>query len=545
MSKVAHYLQEHVSGEVITSADARQYFSTDSSIFSVAPAVIVYPRSENDVRKTARFSWQLAEKGRIISLTARGSGTDQSGAAVGDGIMLTFPAHMNRIIEYNAKTGVVTVEPGINFGKLQQTLQTHGRFLPAYPASLEYSTVGGAVANNASGEKSVKYGDMRKYVRGLRVVLANGEVIETGRINKRELSKKLGQSNFEGEVYRSLDTLIEDSKSALEDIKLGVSQNSAGYDIWDVKHADGSFDLTPLFVGSQSTLGVITEITLDTEPYNPENHLIVADFSDVKSAQKAITEIMKFKELPSAIEMVDSNLLEAVEAINPNTLKGLVKKPYPAVVLLIEFDDAGERTRTRLARRTAKILGQYAKSHIIESSPIKQEELWRIRHASASVLSHGDGQARALPIIEDGIVPLSKLATFMTRVYDLFADRKVPVSIWGHAGDANLHIQPKLDLSQVGDRQMAFRLMDDYYNLVLDLGGSTTAGHGDGRLRAPYLNQMFGDDLYGLFVQAKKAFDPYNTLNPGVKVGVELGDIKPLVRTSYRMLHLYDHLPRS
>lgn len=545
MSKVAHYLQEHVSGEVVTSVDARRHFSTDGSIFSLTPAVIVYPRSENDVRKTARFSWQLAERGRIISLTPRGLGTDQSGAAIGDGIMVTFPAHMNRIIEYNAKTGVVTVEPGINFGKLQQTLHTHGRFIPAYPASLEYSTIGGAVANNASGEKSVKYGDIRKYVKGLRVVLANGEVIETGRLSKRELNKKLGQANFEGEIYRSIDTLLEDNKSTIEKINLGVTQNSAGYDLTNIKHADGSLDLTPLFVGSQGTLGIITEIVLDTEPYNPENHLIVADFADLKSAHKAIMEIMSYKETPSAVEMVDGNLLNAVDTINPNLLKGLVKRPYPAVIVLVEFDNDNERTRSRLAKRTAKVFTQYAKSYKIEDSPVKQEALWRIRHASTFLMSHGEGQAKALPIIEDGIVPLNKLEDFMTSVYDLFAERKTPVAIWGHAGDGNLHIQPNLDLSQVGDRQLAFRLIDDYYNLVLRLGGSTSASNGDGRIRAPYLNQMFGDDIYSLFVRVKDVFDPYKTLNPGIKVNVDLNHIKPLVRSSYTIAHVYDHLPRS
>jgi glycolate oxidase len=123
--------------------------------------LVAYPRNENDVRKTARFSWQLAERGRVIPITARGAGTNQTGAALGSGIVLVFPAHMNRILELDTKTNTVTVEPGINYGKLQQTLHTHGRFLPPYPASLEYSTIGGAIAENTSGEKSVKYGDTR------------------------------------------------------------------------------------------------------------------------------------------------------------------------------------------------------------------------------------------------------------------------------------------------------------------------------------------------------------------------------------------------
>jgi glycolate oxidase len=172
MSKVAHYLQEHLLGEVMTSVDARRYFSTDASIFTLAPSIIVYPRNENDVRKTSRFAWQLAERGRVIPITARGWGTDMSGGALGSGIMLVFPAHMNRIVELDQKTGVVVVEPGLNYGRLQQTLQTHERFLPPFPASIEFSTIGGAVANNAAGEKSVKYGVTREYVKSLRVVLA-------------------------------------------------------------------------------------------------------------------------------------------------------------------------------------------------------------------------------------------------------------------------------------------------------------------------------------------------------------------------------------
>ncbi len=401
------------------------------------------------------------------------------------------------------------------------------------------------MANNASGEKSFKYGDTRHYVRSLRVVLANGEIIETGRLNKRELSKKLGQSNFEGEIYRSLDTLIDEHKELLESLQLAVSKNSAGYNIWDVKRPDGSFDLTPLMVGSQSTLGIVTEVVLDTVVYNPETHLIAAEFDDVKSAHQAITELKAIKDRPSAIEMVDRNLLEAVKAINPNLLKGLVKEPYPAVVLLVELDNSSDRTQDRTSRRAVKIIDKYARSHQLETTPNKQENLWKIRQASAVLLAHGEGESKALPIIEDGIVPLDKFEEYLTKVYDLFARHNLPIAVWGHAGDANLHIQPQLDLSQVGSRQTIFRLIDEYYDLVLSLGGSTTAGHGDGRLRAPYLHKMFGDELYGIFQKVKQIFDPYDTLNSKVKVNVSLGDIKSLIRSNYSLGHLYDHLPRS
>lgn len=544
MSKVAHYLQEHVMGEVMTSLDARRYFSTDGSIFTIAPAVIMYPRNENDVRKVARFAWQLAERGRIIPITARGSGTDQGGAAIGSGIILAFPAHLNRIIELDAKSGVVVVEPGANYGRVQQTLETHGRFLPPFPSSVEYSTLGGAVANNASGEKSLKYGDTRAYVKALRVVLANGEVIETYRLSKRELSKKLGLATFEGEIYRALDALIEENQSLIDKSILNVTKNSAGYDLLDIKTKEG-FDLTPLFVGSQGTLGLVSEITLETETHNPKTNLLVGFFNDIQKAQKAILELRGLSSLPSAIEMVDDNLLQIVQKVNPNQLKDLIPTPMPRIILLVEFDEVSEHTQKRLVKKAHKILEKYAASQQEAKNDEEKENLWKIRHAAATVVAQSDTALKAVPVIEDGIVPPEAFSDYLTGVQELLKRNHLQAAVWGHAGDANLHMQPLLDLSQVGDRQKAIRLMDEYYALVIGLGGSTSAEHGDGRLRAPYLSKLYGPEVYGLFQKVKTIFDPYNILNPGVKVNASLEDIKPLIRHEYSLGAWYDHLPRS
>jgi FAD/FMN-containing dehydrogenase len=545
MSKIAHYLQEHVIGEVMTSVDARRYFATDASIFSLAPELVIYPRNENDVRKTARFTWQLAERGRVIPITARGSGTDQTGAALGNGIAMVFPAHMNRILELDTKSGMVSVEPGINYGKLQQSLHTHGRFLPPYPASLEYSTIGGAVANNASGEKSIKYGDTRAYVQSLRVVLANGEVIETGRITKRELSKKLGLATFEGEIYRSVDTLLEEQGDLIEQLERNVTMNNAGYDLMDVKQRDGSFDLTPLFVGSQGTLGIITETLLSTELHNPETTLMVSAFDSLDHAQNAILELRALSEMPSAIEMVDGNVLKQVHDINPNQLKNLIQAPYPSLVLFTEFDTGNERARKKVIKRAQKILEKYAVTVQVETELEKQQQLWKIRHSTSMLLGHSDGAQRAIPIIEDAAVPPNQLAALITGAYSLFARLSLAPAIWGHAGDGNVHVQPQLNLSQIGDRQKAFKLMDEYYALVLNLGGTISAEHNDGRLRAPYVERQYGSEAYTLFQKIKQIFDPYGTLNPGVKIGSSLDDIKGIIRSDYGLAHLYDYLPHN
>jgi len=545
MSKVAHYLQEHLLGEVTESTDARKFFATDNSIFSVTPSVVVYPRNENDVRKTARFSWQLAERGRTIAITPRGAGTDYSGGALGSGVVVVFPAHMNRIVQLDTKTGTIIVEPGLNYGRLQQTLHTHERFLPPYPASIEYSTIGGAVANNAGGEKSFKYGSTRDYVKGLRLVLANGEVITTGSLNKRELSKKLGLSTFEGEIYRQLDALIEESKSTIESMRRSVTKNTAGYSIAEVKKANGSFDLTPLIVGSQGTLGIVSEITLLTEAFNPETTLFMASFESIDSACETIQELRKLPDSPSAIEMVDGHLLSFVDRLNPNQLKGSLAQPFAPIVLLIEFDGNSERLRKKCAKRTRNLLTKFATSFQEETEYNKQARMWKVRQASASLLSHSEKQLKAIPLIEDAVVPPENLAQLLKGAYQLFSTAKLQVAAWGHAGDGNIHIHPFFDLSQLGDRQRAFRLYDDYYKLVISLGGTTSGQHNDGRLRAPLLPYVYGPEVYSVFQKVKKIFDPYNIMNPGVKIDVSLDTVKPLLRDSYSLDHLYNHMPRS
>jgi FAD/FMN-containing dehydrogenase len=540
-SKVAQYLQQHIVGEVMTSDDALNYFSTDGSIFQVKPKVVVYPRNTSDVRKVARFAWQLAERGRVMPITARGKGTDQAGAALGEGIMMVFPAHMNKILELDRES--VTVQPGIIYGKLEQTLHTHGRFLPPYPSSIEFSTIGGAIGNNAAGEKSIKYGAMREFAKSVNVVLANGELISTKRLSKRELSKKKGLTNFEGEIYRSLDALITDNWDTIQNFKLAVSKNSAGYALADVKRKDGTFDLTPLMVGSQGTLGIVTQAVLKTEAYNPKTTLMAAYFDDINKADEAVNKIIPLK--PSACEFIDEHLLNFLDKNNPHQLSGLVSKPYPKIIVLVEFDDLTERNQKKNVRKCKKILAEMAYEFSMTTDEHEKENLWKIRHSAAAVIWHSTGRAKALPIIEDGIVPQARFVEYMNHVYTIFKKYNLDVAVWGHAGNANIHMQPFLDLGNPADRQKVFAVANEYYEMVISLGGSTSGEHSDGRLRGPYLPRLLGADLYGVYAKVKQIFDPYGMLNPEVKIGVDQKKLPGIMRKEYSMEHLYDHMPRS
>ena len=463
MDNIAGYLRQHISGEVLTSSKVRDYFSTDGSIFKLAPKLVVYPRTVTDVRKAARFSWQLAEKGKILPITARGKGTDQAGAALGEGMMLVFPAHMNNVLEIDKDT--VIVQPGELYSTLQKVLITHGRFLPPYPSSIDFSTIGGAVANNAGGEKTLKYGSTREFVKSLQVVLADGELITTKRLTKRELNKKLGQTNFEAEIYRQLDALIMDNWETIQQARLQVSKNSAGYNLWDVKHKDGSFDLTPLLVGSQGTLGIVTEITLKTVGHNLNTTLMAAHFDDIEKAGKAVLALSKLQ--PSALEIVDEHLLNFLDDYDPHQLKDLVSKPFPKVILLIEFDDDSAANRKKKTKRAQKLLSSLALEYSVTSDPTEQSLLWKIRHSAAAVIWQDKGSAKALPIIEDGVVPVERLPEFLDKIYALFRKHNLDIAVWGHAGNGNLHMQPFLDLGNTSDRQKLFRLMDEFYGAVI------------------------------------------------------------------------------
>jgi len=543
MSRATDYLQNHLEGEVVASVDVRDYFSTDASIFKVTPQMVVYPRTEQDIRKVARFTWQLAERGKAISITSRGGGSDLGGGAIGRGIILAFPAHLNKILTLDSSRGVVTVQAGLNFGHLQQTLQTHGLHLPPAPASLEYSTIGGALANNASSDQSVKYGVMKDYVLQLRVVLANGEIIEAKKLSKKEVNKKMGESTFEGEVYRALTGLLSDHKDLLKS-QTSTSINNAGYDLKNVMSKDGSVDLSQLFIGSQGTLGIITEAIVEAASYNPKKSLAIGYFDDLEKAGEAVVALKKL--IPSSLEIVGGSLLSFVHKTSPNLLKGiLLDESAPQAIVFVQFDNRASRTQHLQIRKAKKILQKFSYHQQVSFDLVEQERLLKIRQSASAVLWESMGTKKAIPAIDDSVVPLKSLPEFLKKAQELFAANYLDVPMWGHAGDGNIHMQPFFDLNEVGDRQKLIKIMEEFYQLVVSCDGSISGGYNDGRVRGPYIRLQYGEEMYQIFRKVKQIFDPYNTLNPGVKIDVLEKDLLQNMRQSYSLSHFFTHLPRN
>jgi FAD/FMN-containing dehydrogenase len=543
MSKVAHYLQEHLLGEVTDSPEVRRHFAHDASILRLAPAIVVYPRTESDVRKAARFSWQLAKRGRAMPITARGGGSNTSGSAIGSGILLVFTAHMNKILMLDAKKEFVVVEPGATYDKLEQTLYTHGLFLPPYPGSQHYASIGGGIATNAIGEKSVKYGVTGQYVQRLRVVLANGEVIETSPISKRELSRKLGLPTFEGEIYRSLDSLLEENAEliAAENRRVRALRDSVGYNLSAVKSKKG-FDLTPLFIGSQGTLGIVTEATMEVVAHNPITSMALISLDNLDDLHTLLPDILKLK--PSICDMVNRAAIELVRQINPNQLADVLDKPKAAIHLFIELDDIKEGDQKKVLKKLRKLAQKISAGFHATREPEEIERYWKIRHSISTILTRPHGQRKAVPVAEDVCVPLNSLVEYLKLSAEIYQQNGLPAAAWGHAGDGVVRMQPMLDLGQVGDRQKMFKVSEAIYDLVKKLEGSISAAAGDGRIRAPYVPVVHSPEYFKLIQKVKGIFDPYSILNPGVKTA-SAEEVRALMRGEYDLAHHHEHLPRS
>ncbi len=546
MNKVASYLQGHIAGEVFDGDAIRSTFSRDGSILAIKPSLVVYPRTTNDVRKVARFSWQLAEKGHVLSVTARGGGTDLTGAAIGKGIILSFPAHLNRILELDTKQRLVRVQPGVNFKSLQETLHTHGLFLPPFPASYEYSTIGGAIANNSGGVKSYKYGSMRSWVERLEVVLANGEIIQTGPVSKKVLTRKLGEPTLEGELYRAAAGLATENKAVFEAYldQLRVPSDRVGYALDSIHRKNGTVDLTPLFVGSQGTLGIITEAIIKVAKYSPTSSLTVASFGSIREALEAADDIGAMK--PSVLELVDGDVYEfATKHFNitfpPELSVGGVA---PAALLFIECDDPSSKLKAKFNRQLHRILEDYSRQTITAKNFDELEKLWALRYATSSVLRYKSSGHSFVPVIEDAAVPRDLLGAFIEDAKALCKKHHVEALVWAHVGPSNVHILPLVDMSKVAHKQTIFKLMDEYYRMVVKIGGSIASEHGDGRLRAPFTKLQVGETLTKAYADLRKAVDPHGTMNPGVKTGSTIKDVVDNLASDYSLDRFSDVLPR-
>jgi FAD/FMN-containing dehydrogenase len=538
MSKVAEYLQEHITGEISVHPTILDAMSHDGSVLELKPEMVVYPRVTNDIRKVARFAWQLAEKGHVLPLTARGYGTDETGGAIGKGALILTTAHMNRLLEFDPKQKLIRVQPGLNAKSLNDALALHGLAIPTLPPSGLYSSIGGIIASNASGPLSGQYGDMRSWVSQLEVVLANGDVLQTERISKRELGRRKGLQTFEGEIYRTLDNLIEDNKQLIEE-KIGVDgYDASGYSaIAKVKQHDGSFDLAPLLIGSQGTLGIISEMIIRADFTSMHLGTLVAAFPSKEAARDSIDELRQLE--PALLEYFDGSLFDMATAAGKRygflSVEGMT-----GGVVVIGFNDFSDHNRRKKLKKAEKLLSR-TDATVVMAEGEDASALLAAREVTNALVMPNKPGASAPPLLDGAYVPAERLEEFSKSLEPLAAKYHVELPLHVDMMTGIVYTRPVLYLHKVSDRQKILKLIDEYAALVAYHNGCLVAEGGEGRLKARFAYAQLDDDVKELYAAIKAAFDPYGILNPGVKQEVEVRQLVTMLRKDYDAAHLANY----
>ncbi|MGV9001719.1 MAG: FAD-binding oxidoreductase [Candidatus Saccharimonadaceae bacterium] len=528
MNKIAVYLSQHLSGEVSSAQSLRKLYSTDGSILSIAPEIIAFPRITNDVRKVARFTWQLAEKGHIVGITARGFGGDATGASIGKGIVIDMSKQLNSIIEIATKDKLIHVQPGASLATIDDTLKWQGLMLPgARHRGIQNISVGGAIANDSLGDT----GRVSDTIKKLEVVLANGDILETGKLNKREVSKKLGLQTFEGEIYRKIEGLLEDNEELIKQIAADTTRDNTGYKrIAEVRtKKDGSFNLTPLFVGSQGTLGIISEAVLRAEFYSVDETHAVVVASSVQTARDLSERLLELE--PTELRVIDGTLLRRA-AKNGSSFTVLGSVEQTGAIVYIRFNDFSVRAQDHKLKKLKKLLKKLNMA-AIDSTERDPEDFRSITGLTQTLQLSSSDDNVAMSLINGVSIPANRAEEFELAVGELAGKHHIelPLELDILAGTYNSY--PLLSLDSVADKQKIFKLITDYATLVDKCGGAVTADGAEGRLKANASWAVVDEAHARLYEQVRAIFDPFGTLNPGVKQTGELRTLVGALRSSY------------
>ena len=527
--------QAGFEGDIDNSDTTREFYSHDASLFEMVPEVVVFPKNTTDLQRLVGAVNE--NRGAIpgISLTARSAGTCMSGGAINDSVVIDFPKYFNAIEEVTAHTA--HTQPGVFYRDFEKATLAQGALLPSFPASRELATVGGMVANNSGGEKSLEFGKTENFVTELEVVLGDGKAYTLKPLKGQELEAKKNQKDFEGDIYRKMFTLLDNNYDPIKKAKPHVSKNSTGYNLWDIWNREtGVFDLTKLFVGSQGTLGLVSDIRFSLINDKPHSGVLVV-FMKKKNMEKLgelINTVVAQK--PASFEAFDNYTLELAIKFFPyfrKTLgwKGLFKlalqllpdglllfRGVPKMVLLVEFTGQTPEEVAQKVRTMHQTLKPYKLEAMEEDST--EAKAWKfriIRRESFNLLRKKVKDKHTAPFIDDLVVPPPKLVEFLPKLQAIIKKYGLMATIAGHMGDGNFHVIPLMKIEEPSERAKLAPAMKEVNELILSYGGSLSGEHNDGMIRGPWLTQMYGPHIVDLFRQTKQIFDPANIFNPHKK----------------------------
>lgn len=494
---------------------------TDASVFEFPLGRWVSPVDVSSLHAEVVLALQQGQ-----AITLRAGGTSLGGQAIGSGVVLDVSKYLTHILEYQPDLKEVTVEPGVIQDDLNRFVAQDGlRFAPDTSTS-NRAMIGGMIGNNSCGSYSVYYGTTREHVKSVEVILSDGTEAEFTDLTSEQLHQKLNLPTLEGDIYRKVIQLLEDyGESILTHFPdESIVRRNTGYalDVLYRQHQPFNpqgkpFNLTPLICGSEGTLAVIKMAKLNLVDLPKHRQLICAHFESVRAAMEAVPDFLAFN--PAAIELIDKPTLDGTQNNREQAANRFWIEQDPEAVLVIEFFDENlANLQNRLKNAQAWLF-----SHSAYACPMIRPEdsnrVWAIRKAGLGLLMGKPTREKAVAVIEDAAVPVMQLPNYYEDVQALMAELGVNCVYYGHASVGLIHIRPELDLATPKGKQLFQTIAERNAQLVKKYRGAISGEHGDGRIRAPFIKEQVGDEVYECLVQLKQAFDPKNLLNPGVIMG--------------------------
>ncbi len=527
-------IKQFFKGDISSDPETLDLYSHDASLCEVKPALVVFPKDSEDISNLVSFVSKKKASDPSISLTARAAGTCMSGGSLNSSIIMDVSRYMKGDPEIIHKSA--TVLPGTLYRDFEKVTLSRNLILPCYTASKNICALGGMIANNCAGEKTLRYGKIEKYVESLFVVLADGKEYEIKPLSKTQFEMKRSLQTFEGELYSRIWDIIQNNKELISKERPQVSKNSAGYAIWNVWDEEKQvFDLTQLIVGSQGTLGMVTKATLRLVPVKKLSKLMVVFMKDIRNVSELVNTILTFN--PESLESYDDSTMGLAVRFLPEMLKSMktasilklgfsflpevgmvLTGGIPKLILLVEFSGDSEAEIDRKMETLSRAIRPFPVKSRLTKTVQEAEKYWTIRRESFNLLRKHVHGRRTAPFIDDVIVLPKYLPEFLPKMRSILDAHDMIYTIAGHAGNGNFHIIPLIDMNKKESADLIMSVSDEVYDLVASYGGSITAEHNDGIIRTPYLSKMFSEEMIAIFREIKEVFDPKGIFNPGKKV---------------------------
>lgn len=519
-NKALSDLQLQLKGDLHYDKLMRVLYATDASVYRMLPLAVAFPKTEGDIKLLIRFA-----KTNNTSLIPRTAGTSLAGQCVGKGIVVDVSKYFTKIISFNEAEKTITVQPGVVRDTLNNYLKPFNLFFGPNTSTSNRCMIGGMVGNNSSGTTSIQYGVTRDKVIALKTVLSDGITVEFSDVTPEEFKNKCKLQTLEGGIYNAIYTELHTEAVQNEIVsqfpKMEIHRRNTGYAIDELiktkvfTESNTPFNICKLLTGSEGTLAITTEITLQLDQLPPqESILVAAHFDSIEKCLNAVVPVMK-QQLYTC-EMMDKTILDCTKQNKTQAENRTFIQGDPKAILLCEIKaDTPEAAKLKVEALITTIEESqlsYANSILYGDSIYKASNL---RSAGLGLLGNIIGDKKAVACIEDTAVAISDLSNYISDFTALMASYNQKAVYYAHAGAGELHLRPILDLKQANDVALFRDVTTRVAHLVKKYQGSFSGEHGDGIVRAEFIPIMIGEANYNILKRIKTAFDPQNIFNPG------------------------------